>query len=151
VTVEVSIVVDAPLDRVWAAVEPIEDHVRWMTDAESITFTGPMRRGVGTTFECATRIGPFRTTDRMVVTQWEAPHLMGIRHEGLFTGVGRFVLTQVTPSSTRFTWSEQIRFPWWLGGPLGTRAAEPVLRRVWDGNLRRLARLVTSHEPGTSS
>jgi carbon monoxide dehydrogenase subunit G len=150
-TVEVSIVVDAPIDRVWAAIEPIEDHVRWMADAESITFTGPSRRGVGTTFECATRIGPFRTVDRMIVTEWEAPHVMGIRHEGLFTGSGRFRLTEVAPARTRFTWTEQIRFPRWLGASVGARAAEPVLRRVWNANLQRLADIVTSHAPGTTS
>jgi hypothetical protein len=150
-TVEVTVLIDAPLDRVWAEVEPIEDHVRWMADAESITFTGPTRRGVGTTFECVTRIGPFHTVDRMVVTEWDAPRMMGIRHEGLFTGTGRFTLAAVTPAQTQFTWTEQIRFPWGLGGPVGARAAEPVLRRVWNANLRRLARLVTSHEPGATS
>ena len=32
--IRVSIELDAPVDRVWAVVEPIELHVDWMADAE---------------------------------------------------------------------------------------------------------------------
>jgi uncharacterized protein YndB with AHSA1/START domain len=144
-TVQVAIAISAPPSRVWEVVEPIENHVQWMADAESITFTGEQRRGVGTRFECATKIGPFRTVDRMVVTEWEPGRAMGIEHHGLFTGTGRFTLDPIDGgATTRFAWTEDIRFPTWLGGPIGARAAEPVLRRVWAANLRRLERLVTS-------
>ena len=71
VTVTVSVVINAPPSEVWAVIEPIETHVEWMADAESITFTSEQHRGVGTTFECLTRIGPFHTNDRMIVTEWE--------------------------------------------------------------------------------
>jgi uncharacterized protein YndB with AHSA1/START domain len=138
-TVEVGITIDAPVSRVWQAVERIENHVQWMADAVSISFDGTQRRGVGTSFECLTKIGPFRTTDRMVVTEWEAEHAMGIEHRGLFTGRGRFVLHDADAGRTLFTWTEHIRFPWWLGGRAGELAAAPLLRRVWMGNLRRLA------------
>jgi hypothetical protein len=144
VTVEVAILIAASPERVWDVVEPIERHVEWMADAISITFTSEQHRGVGTTFDCLTRIGPFRTNDRMVVTEWDPPHAMGIEHRGLFTGTGRFVLRAEGQDRTRFMWSEQVRFPWWLGGPVGAAGAEPVLRRVWLGNLRRLERLVAS-------
>ena len=143
-TVTVGIVIDAPRDRVWSVIEPIETHVEWMADAESITFTGEQHRGVGTRFECRTRIGPFRTNDRMVVTEWEPGRVMGIEHHGLFTGTGRFTLDRVGPDHTRFTWTETIHFPWWMGGAVGARSAEPIFRQVWRANLERLARLVAS-------
>jgi hypothetical protein len=80
----------------------------------------------------------------MVVTEWEPVRAMGIAHTGLFTGTGRFLLEPTGTDRTRFTWTETIHFPAWLGGALGARAAEPVFRRVWRANLRRLARLVAS-------
>jgi carbon monoxide dehydrogenase subunit G len=144
VTVTVDIVIDAPPEQVWAAIEPIETHVEWMTDAESITFITAQRQGVGTAFDCRTRIGPFRTNDRMIVTDWEPNRVLGIEHRGLFTGHGRFTLEPAGANRTRFTWTETIRFPAWLGGAVGARAAQPVLRRVWRANLQRLARLVAS-------
>ena len=44
---------------------------------------------------------------------------------------------------TRFIWSEQLDFPWFLGGPLGEAIGGPlVMRPIWTRNLRRLKTLV---------
>ena len=79
--------------------------------------------------------------DRMTITEWEPERSMGIEHRGLVTGQGRFRL-QGFGDRTRFTWTEQLQFPWWLGGRVGALAAKPVLRHVWRRNLRTLAALV---------
>jgi hypothetical protein len=134
-------IVASPTD-VWRVIEPIERHVEWMADAVSITFTGAKRRGVGTSFDCLTRIGPFRTTDRMTVTEWDPGRSMGIEHRGVVTGRGRFTLRRRPRGRTRFTWTEELAFPWWIGGAVGVFAARPVLRAVWRRNLRRLKQLV---------
>jgi hypothetical protein len=137
----VSTVVDVPPDRLWRRLEAIEDHGQWMADARAITFVGRQRRGVGTEFDCLTAIGPLRTTDRMVVTEWEPRRAMGIVHRGVVTGRGRFTLKRKRGARTRFTWDERLRFPWWMGGPVGAFVAKPVLRSVWRRNLARLKRL----------
>jgi hypothetical protein len=136
-------VVDAPPAAVWPELADIQSHVTWMADAVALHFTGERRRGVGTTFECVTRVGPFRTVDRMEVTSWREGREVGVRHTGLITGEGRFVLRPVRRGRTRITWTERLRFPWYLGGPLAATLAKPVLRRIWRANLRRLARRVT--------
>ena len=140
--VRVSIVIDAPPDEVWAAIEDIPTHVEWMADADEIRITSTQHRGVGTTFECDTRIGPVRLTDVMEITEWEPARAMGVRHSGIVTGAGRFTLDAVEADRTEFTWDEELRFPWYLGGSVGAIAAQPVLRRVWRGNLERLRRRV---------
>jgi hypothetical protein len=121
----------------WRALERIETHVDWMADAESILFTSVQREGVGTTFECLTRVGPFRLNDEMRVTEWEPGRVMGIEHHGAVTGAGRFTLAPVA-TGTRLVWEERVRFPWWLGGPLGEQVGRPVLEAIWRRNLRRL-------------
>jgi uncharacterized protein YndB with AHSA1/START domain len=128
-------------EAVWAAIERVETHVEWMADAERITFRTERHAGVGTEFECLTKVGPFRTTDVMTVTEWKPGETMGITHRGVVTGTGRFTLTP-TAAGTRFCWREQLRFPWWMGGPAGGLAAKPLLRHVWRGNLERLRELV---------
>jgi hypothetical protein len=109
-----------------------------MRDAVAIRFLGEAREGVGTAFDCDTKVGPFRMVDRMVVTEWEDGRVIGIVHRGLVTGRGRFTLRRARRGRTRFTWDERLRFPWWAGGPVGGILAAPVLRRIWRGNLRRL-------------
>lgn len=125
--------------RVWSVIEPIEDHVAWMTDADRIVFTTARTRGVGTTFECVTRVGPLHLTDVMTIHEWEPRRSMGIEHVGVVSGTGRFTLRRTRDGSTRFVWKERLRFPWWMGGPVGGLIARPVLRRIWRANLRRLA------------
>jgi hypothetical protein len=135
---------DAPPDAVWRSLEPIETHIEWMADAEVIRFTTDQTRGVGTRFDCVTAIGPIRLTDRMEITEWVPGVAMGVRHVGVVTGNGRFVLAPLDGGRrTRLRWDEELRFPWWLGGPVGAAVAgRTVLRRIWSGNLERLRRRV---------
>ena len=120
---------------VWDDVRDLGSHVEWMADAESITFTSAATSGVGTTFDCETKVGPIRLVDRMEVTEWVEGTTIGVRHVGLVTGTGRFTLAP-SGAGTRFTWDEELAIPWWLGGPV----AAVALRLVWLRNLRRLRR-----------
>lgn len=137
-TVNVSVIIDVPLEAVWQAAADLQAHAEWMADAESIRFLGARRRGLGTRMEVATRVGPFRTKDVMEVTEWEDRSRIGVRHTGLVTGVGAFALEALDPATTRFTWRERLVFPWYLGGRLTALLAAPVLAAIWKRNLSRL-------------
>ena len=135
------VIVNAPVDTAWRALADISSHVEWMADAESITFTSTQREGVGTTFDCETKVGPLRTTDKMTVSAWDARRRLGVAHTGIVVGSGTFDLDP-SGSGTRLSWTENLRFPWFLGGNVTAFLARPVLRRIWMGNLHRFAELV---------
>jgi uncharacterized protein YndB with AHSA1/START domain len=137
-SVRVSVVIAAPPAQVWRVVEDIAGHVDWMTDAVAIRFTSHQRSGVGTTFDCDTKIGPFRLVDRMEVTDWRPRKAMGVTHRGVVTGRGRFTLMRASRGRTRFTWRETLDFPLWFGGRVGALVAKPVLTRIWRQNLAAL-------------
>src|SRR5690606_30526180 len=128
--VSVSVLIAAPLDAVWEAASDLTSHPEWMADAESIRFADEQRRGVGTTMEVATRVGPFRVSDWLVVTAWEDRRLIEIVHVGSISGWGRFRLDPLA-GGIRFTWTEQLHFPWWLGGPVVAYGAQLVLSLIW--------------------
>ena len=138
--IRISTVLDAPPEVVWADLQDIARHVEWMADAEAIRFTSRQTSGVGTIFECDTKVGPFRLTDVMEITEWSPRKVMGVRHTGVVTGTGRFTLKKARGGRTRFQWSEKLVYPIWLGGRVGAFASKPVLRWVWRRNLTRLAR-----------
>jgi hypothetical protein len=144
VSVTISTTIAAPIGGVWSELERIEDHVEWMADAVAIDFHGDQRRGVGTSFDCKTQIGPLRTTDTMTVTEWTEGHVIGVTHRGAVTGRGRFTLSEIGPMNTDVTWSEVLEFPWWMGGPLGGFFAAPIFRWIWKRNLTRLSERVTA-------
>ncbi|MDY7102086.1 MAG: SRPBCC family protein [Actinomycetota bacterium] len=146
--IEVATVIEATPDEVWSCVEDLSSHVEWMDDAHAITFVGDQRAGVGTEMLVDTRVGPLRLEDRMEVTEWEPGRAMGVRHVGLVTGSGRFTLAPVPGGGTEFTWAEDLRFPWWMGGPLGGVVGSRVLELVWRRNLRSLKKLVERPDGG---
>ena len=142
--IRVSRTIAARRGTVWDHLRDIPSHVEWMADAEAIRFTGKRRSGVGTTFDCDTKVGPIRLVDRMEVTEWRPGRAMGVRHVGLVTGSGRFSLRPTRlRRATRVTWEEELRFPWWLGGRVGAVVGGVVLAAIWRGNLRRFERLVS--------
>ena len=134
-----SVSIDAPRNVVWAAVADVRRHSDWMADAAEIRLTSTQMTGVGTTFECETRVGPLRTLDRMAVTDWEEGRVMGVEHHGLVTGVGRFRLDAQSAGGPTFIWEEDLSFPWWLGGRATAALARPLLALIRRRNLRRLA------------
>jgi hypothetical protein len=137
--IKVSTVLEAPPDRVWDDVEHIATHVDWMADAVAIRFLTSQTSGVGTRFECDTKVGPFTLTDIMEITEWVPGKVMGVRHTGVVTGTGRFTLKKLRGGRTRFQWNEKLVYPMWMGGPIGAFASKPVLRWIWRRNLTRLA------------
>ena len=130
--------------RVWEIVEPVERHVDWMADAVAIRFTNSQTRGVGTTFDCDTKVGPIKLTDRMEITEWVPEKSMGVKHVGIVTGTGVFTIEPLGNGQySKFTWSEELTFPWWLGGLVGeVIGGNIVMKAIWRRNLKKLKALV---------
>lgn len=142
--IRVSTVIKASPARVWEEVRHIDRHVDWMADAESISFTSLQTSGTGTTFDCVTKVGPITLVDKMAVTAWRDGREVGVRHQGLVTGIGSFTLAGIRRGRTRFTWEERLTFPWWMGGRAGGVVGGAVMRQIWKRNLRVLKALVES-------
>lgn len=142
--IRISVTITASKDAVWAELCQIDRHPRWMKDAVRIEFTSDQHQGVGTTFRCLTRVGPLRTWDQMEVTGWIEGSEIAVRHRGLVTGEGRFVLRGEMGRHCVVRWEEQLHFPWYVGGGLTARFARPILKSIWRRNLSRLQALVES-------
>ena len=132
--ITLSVTIDAPPAKVWEYVSDLASHIEWMHDAIAIRFLSTATSGNGVVMECDTRVGPLQVTDVLVVTEWDDGHAIAIRHQGAVTGNGRFTIG-AEGGRTRFTWTEELYFPWWMGGPAGAAAARPVLGWTWRRNL----------------
>ena len=134
--------IEAPPEVVWNAISNIQTHVNWMADASKIRITSEQTQGVGTTFDCDTKVGPLRTTDKMQVTEWVPNQILSISHKGLVEGRGSFILEKPSEGRTLFVWEENLDFPIFLGGKITEFIAKPVLKKIWRGNLYKLKQLV---------
>ncbi|MFZ1063854.1 MAG: hypothetical protein WAN30_10360, partial [Acidimicrobiales bacterium] len=123
---------------VWDELRHIDRHVNWMMDAKNIEFQSAQREGIGTSFICTTKVGPFTLLDAMTITTWIDKAVIGVQHHGLVGGRGVFTLSPCG-TGTLLVWRETLRFPWWMGGPVGALIAAPVLRAIWRKNLAAFA------------
>lgn len=140
--IDVTVRIDASPAAVWDFIQDISSHTQWMRDARSIEFLGHQTQGVGARFACRTKVGPLALDDVMEITEWSPGHKLGVRHTGLVSGEGTFLLDRLPDGSVDFSWQERLRFPWRLGGVVGEVLAKPLLAAIWKGNLRRLKQLV---------
>jgi hypothetical protein len=124
-------------EEVWAELADFQSHSEWMQDAVAIRFVGEQTTGVGTAFDCETKVGPIRLTDRITVTGWNPPHRMDVTHGGIVSGTGSFEC-EATSGGTTLVWTEELHFPIYMAGPLGEAVAKPIFKHMWANNLKRL-------------
>jgi uncharacterized protein YndB with AHSA1/START domain len=109
--IAMSLVINAPIEKVWAALADWESQGDWMLQT-TVEVTSDIREGVGTSIAAFTGFGKLGIMDHMTVTGWEPPHVCDVLHTGkIIKGTGRFQLTSLSAQSTRFDWSEEILAP----------------------------------------
>lgn len=144
--IEATTHIEADPQRVWEVLVDWESQPAWMRDARSVEVLSAHREGVDVVLRCRTTIAAgIVVTDDMVITEWEEPRVIGIRHLGwLLRGIGAFEL-QPTKHGTHCTWWEEIGLPLGpLGEAVGTLAVVPAVRRVFRGSLAGLKRVCES-------
>jgi uncharacterized protein YndB with AHSA1/START domain len=106
--IAMSLLIKAPIEKVWAALADWESQGDWMLQTK-VEVTSQIREGVGTTIAAFTGIGKLGVMDHMVVTSWQPPHICDVLHTGkIIKGTGRFELVAIDADTTRFNWSEEI-------------------------------------------
>ena len=109
--IAMSLVIKAPIEKVWAALADWESQGDWMLQT-TVDVTSEIREGVGTTIAAFTGIGKLGVMDHMVVTSWQPPHICDVLHTGkIIKGTGRFELAEIDAETTQFNWSEEILAP----------------------------------------
>ena len=135
--VEREIVLPVPIEEAWTALLDWERQADWMLDADRVRVVSEEREGVGVRLEVRTRlfgIGSF--TEPILVTGWDPPRRLDIRHGRLVEGHGSWTLDPVD-GGTRFTWREDVRLalPSFVG-ELAVGAYGPIVRASMDRAMR---------------
>ena len=118
-TLAISLTIPASQELVWRKIANWQSQGDWMLQTK-VWVTSAQVEGVGTTIAAFTgplhflypRIKSPGLLDLMMVTRWEPPHICDVKHIGtVLKGSGRFALSELSPSTTRFDWSETIEAP----------------------------------------
>lgn len=139
--------IKAPIEKVWDEIVDIESHHEWMIDAQSIkplSQTGQQPFMVGNQYICNTKIGPIEIQDHLTITKIKEPNLLEATHDGLVKGEGQFILLKINDNKTEVVWSESLKFPLKLGGPIGKLFSYPLFKVIWKIDLYQLKKRTES-------
>ncbi len=135
------VVVDAPIDAVWAAVADVPFQVSWMAEMQRLVLDPPGRAHVGQRGEATVRILGLSVTDPVEVSELEPPRRYAIRHLGLFKGGGVIMLEPGADGTTTILrWDETLVPP--ILPQLGAVVQAPILRAIFQADLERLKELI---------
>ena len=144
--------VDAPPERVWAALTDWTRQGEWMLGTDVRTVDGDARRlggrlsaVTGVRLPGGRRLG---VLDTMVVTRWDPPRRVDMLHTGrIVRGPG---IMEVLPRGefSTFRWTEQLDLPFGWIGRLGWPLVRPVMAAGVRWSLRRFAALATRSPAG---
>lgn len=138
VRIEMSRLMPAHSAVVWELITDWEHQDDWMLEASDFVVIGDQREGVGVVAEATVKIAGIRTRDRVRVSKWEPERRLEISHQGWISGSGELVLTQMSDGDTRLDWVEVLHAPLGIIGAIGLRAVTPVMRRIFERDLRVL-------------
>jgi len=142
VVIEMSQTVPGPPEVVWELITDWEHQGDWMLEASDFVVVSDEREGIGVEAEATIRIGGITTRDRVRVVGWEPGRRLAIRHQGWVTGTGEMFLTPLGDDRTHVFWREELEAPLGVLGVVGLTAFKPLMRRLFQRDLRILASLV---------
>ena len=146
-----AVIINRPKAEVFEFIRDVQSHTAWMIDAKSIEIISDVKTGIGLRFRCETRLGPLHTSDIMEITGWHEGELISIAHRGLIQGEGTFKLQDYGFDRTLFCWEEQLEVPFLLGGQITGAIIMPILRLVFQRDLRNLRRLIEATPTDSAS
>ncbi len=142
VVIEMSQTVPGPPEVVWELITDWEHQGDWMLEATDFVVVSDQREGVGVEAEATVRIAGITTRDRVRIVGWEPGRRLAIRHQGWVTGTGEMFLTPLGDDRTHVFWREELEAPLGVLGAVGLTAFKPLMRRIFQRDLRILASLV---------
>jgi carbon monoxide dehydrogenase subunit G len=143
--------IDAPPERVWAAVTDWTRQGEWMLATDVREVAGPARRlhgrmvaRTGLPLPGGRHVG---VRDTMVITKWEPPRLVEVQHTGRIVRGPGIVEVEPRGEGVEFTWTERLYPPFGLLGEVGAWLIRPFFVAGVRFSLRRFARFARAY-PG---
>jgi hypothetical protein len=142
--VRASRVLPAPPEQVWKHIRRWEEQARWIRDAVWVRVVTQEREGEGVRIRVLNRVfGIPLFIEQLEVVEWDPPASLVMAHRSFVRGVGTWEL-QERDAATVFVWAEELWLPIPVLGALALWVYRPFMRRLMEGSLAGLQRLIES-------
>ena len=119
VDLSLSVDIKARQEEVFKKVVDWESQGDWMLGTK-VSRTKNNGQGLGGEIVAWTGIWKFGFNDPMVITQWNEPKIVDVKHLGkVVKGTGSMVVEKIDEKNSKFIWSETIELPLGIVGKIG--------------------------------
>jgi uncharacterized protein YndB with AHSA1/START domain len=140
--VALDVIIDAPVDKVFAAFSQWEQQGLWMLGTRVEVRVGD-GHSVGSELAAWSGAGPVGFWDTMTITRWEPPYRVDVDHTGsVVRGTGTMEVIALPGDRSRFVWSEDLDLPLGALGRAGWPLAKPAFLAGVRRSLLQFGRLV---------
>jgi uncharacterized protein YndB with AHSA1/START domain len=137
----VAVHTSASPEQVFRVLTDWSRHREWMPLTRAWVVNGD-GQGTGSRLAAFTGIGPLGFVDTMVITRWDPPHAVEVRHTGrVIRGTGRFLVLPRAGGGSVIVWEEDLMVPFGFMGRFGRSVSRPVSTAFLRRSLHRLAAL----------
>ena len=125
--------------------EVFDSFVNWETQGEWMFGTKVYRtknngEGIGGEIVAWTGFWKIGFNDPMVITKWEAPRIVHMKHLGkVVKGTGSMIAEKISDNRTKFIWSETIELPFSIFGRIGWFFIKPFFVIAIKHSLKKFA------------
>jgi len=105
-----SVLIHAPVERVWREISDVPSQPRWMRDLRSVKVETPGPIRVGSRLDGIVSLYGISVPDPIEISVWEPPLLYGVRHVGMWKGEGLIRLS-LDGEGTRVEWTDRLVAP----------------------------------------
>lgn len=142
--VRASRLLPAAPEQVWKHVRRWEGQANWIRDAVWVRVLTEEREGEGVRIRVLNRVfGIPLFTEQLEVVEWDPPASLAMAHRSFVRGVGTWELHE-RGAATVFVWAEELWLPIPVLGALALWVYRPFMRRLMEGSLASLQRLIES-------
>jgi len=137
---EDSVVIDRPIEEVWACLTDFFNVPLWGTLLLSLRQTSPGPLGVGSTLQGRGSVGGFETRFNFVVKEWDPPHALAWSFAGRPGSSHQRFTLETVGDGTKVMRSQEIE----LRAPLKLIALFflPYAKRRWHAGLQNMKRFL---------
>jgi carbon monoxide dehydrogenase subunit G len=141
--------VDAPPERVWAAITDWPRQGEWMFATDVREVDGPARRlhgrmvaRTGLPLPGGRHVG---VVDTMVITEWEPPRRAVVQHTGRIVRGPGIIEVEPRGDGARVVWTERLHPPFGLLGEIGAVLIRPFFVAGVRFSFRRFGRFARAY------
>jgi carbon monoxide dehydrogenase subunit G len=143
-SVSASVLIDVPIEKAWELASDTGRYAEWVeATLEVLRTDGPAR--LDSTYDERTRIlGPWKSTTRWRVSEFDPPQRQVHEGQGVFTAKDMAVVIELSPEDeqTRFTLTIRYTPRFGLVGTLIDRGVQATLERAQQRSVQAFASLM---------